>query len=315
MKHKCNKSLAQLKALKGKGKKMQAYVDEYASFMSNVRHKAVNTIESYKRDVTQYITYLNNVGVTDLSSTTKTTVLSYLLELQKEGRASSTVSRTLASLRSFYVFMIQNGMVQNDPTINLEAPHVEKKPPQILTSAEVELLMNQPKCIDNKGMRDKAMLELLYATGIRVSELISLDITDVNLAMSFIHCNGRKKERIVPMGNKALEALTVYVDNARGNMVKSDTEKALFVNCGGVRLSRQGFWKIIKHYQHQADIKKEITPHTLRHSFAAHLLENGADLRSIQEMMGHADISSTQVYSQLVSSRIKDVYAKAHPRA
>ncbi|MGN0148792.1 MAG: site-specific tyrosine recombinase XerD [Clostridia bacterium] len=294
---------------------MQAYVDEYASFMSNVRHKAVNTIESYKRDVTQYITYLNNVGVTDLSSTTKTTVLSYLLELQKEGRASSTVSRTLASLRSFYVFMIQNGKVQNDPTINLEAPHVEKKPPQILTSAEVELLMNQPNCIDNKGMRDKAMLELLYATGIRVSELISLDITDVNLAMSFIHCNGRKKERIVPMGNKALEALTVYIDNARENMVKSDTEKALFVNCGGVRLSRQGFWKIIKHYQHQADIKKEITPHTLRHSFAAHLLENGADLQSIQEMMGHADISSTQVYSQLVSSRIKDVYAKAHPRA
>lgn len=294
---------------------MQAYVDEYASFMSNVRHKSVNTIESYKRDVKQYIAYLDNSGVTDLSSTTKTTVLSYLLELQKEGRASSTVSRTLASLRSFYVFMIQNGAVKNDPTTNLEAPHVEKKPPQILTSSEVELLMEQPSADDSKGIRDRAMLELLYATGIRVSELINLNVTDVNLAMSFIRCSGGKKERIVPMGNKALEALTVYIDNVRDGMLKSDTERALFVNCSGVRLSRQGFWKIIKQYQHQAGIQKEITPHTLRHSFAAHLLENGADLHSIQEMMGHADISSTQVYSKLVSSRIKDVYAKAHPRA
>lgn len=294
---------------------MQAYVDEYASFMSNVRHKSVNTIESYKRDVKQYIAYLDNSGVTDLSSTTKTTVLSYLLELQKEGRASSTVSRTLASLRSFYIFMIQNGAVTTDPTTNLEAPHVEKKPPQILTSAEVELLMEQPSPDDNKGIRDRAMLELLYATGIRVSELINLNVTDVNLAMSFIRCSGGKKERIVPMGNKSLEALTVYIDNVRDGMVKSETERALFVNCSGVRLSRQGFWKIIKQYQHQAGIKKEITPHTLRHSFAAHLLENGADLHSIQEMMGHADISSTQVYSKLVSSRIKDVYAKAHPRA
>lgn len=293
---------------------MQAYVDEYASFMTNVRHKSVNTIESYKRDVKQYIAYLDSSGVKDLSATTKTTVLSYLLELQREGRASSTVSRTLASLRSFYIFMLRNGAVKSDPTTNLEAPHVEKKPPQILTSAEVELLMEQPGD-DNKGIRDRAMLELLYATGIRVSELINLNITDVNLSMSFIYCNGGKKERIVPMGNKALEAITVYIDNVRSLMIKSDTEKALFVNCGGERLSRQGFWKIIKQYQHQADIKKEITPHTLRHSFAAHLLENGADLRSIQEMMGHADISSTQVYSKLMSSKIKDVYAKAHPRA
>ncbi len=294
---------------------MQTYVDEYASFMSNVRHKAVNTIESYKRDIKQYIAYLDSEGVTDLSSTTKKTVLSYLLELQKEGRATSTVSRTLASLRSFYVFMIKNGTVKNDPTTNLEAPHVEKKPPQILTGAEVELLMEQPNGSDAKGIRDRAMLELLYATGIRVSELVNLNITDVNMAMSFIHCSGTKKDRVIPMGNKALEALQIYIDSARMDMVKSDTEKALFVNCGGERLSRQGFWKIIKQYQHQAGIKKEITPHTLRHSFAAHLLENGADLRSIQQMMGHADISSTQVYSRLVSNRIKDVYAKAHPRA
>lgn len=294
---------------------MQAYVDEYASFMSNVRHKSNNTIESYKRDVKQYIAYLSSSGITDFASTTKTTVLSYLLELQKEGRASSTVSRTLASLRSFYVFMIQNGAIAADPTTNLEAPHVEKKPPQILTNREVEFLLEQPASDDNKGVRDRAMLELLYATGIRVSELISLNVTDVNLSMSFIYCRGAKKERIIPMGNKALEAMTAYIENARRDMIKSEEEKALFVNCGGARLSRQGFWKIIKQYQHQANIKKEITPHTLRHSFAAHLLENGADLKSIQEMMGHADISSTQVYSHLVSSKIKDVYAKAHPRA
>ena len=287
---------------------MQAYVDEYASFMTNVRHKAVNTIESYKRDVKQYISYLNSSGITDVTAATKTNVLSYLMELQREGR-------TLASLRSFYIFMAQNGAVNDDPTASLEAPRVEKKPPQILTSAEVELLMNQPECNDNKGIRDKAMLEVLYATGIRVSELISLDITDVNLPMSFIHCAGRKKDRIVPMGNKAVEALTNYIDNARADMVKSNTEKAVFVNCGGERLSRQGFWKIVKFYQHTAGIKKDITPHTLRHSFAAHLLENGADLRSIQEMMGHADISSTQVYSQLVNTKIKDVYERAHPRA
>ncbi len=294
---------------------MQAYVDEYASFMVNVRHKAENTIESYKRDVRHYISYLNSSGINDVTAATKTNVLSYLMELQREGRASSTVSRTLASLRSFYIFMAQNGAVCDDPTASLEAPHVEKKPPQILTSAEVELLLSQPECTDNKGIRDKAMLEVLYATGIRVSELISLDITDVNLSMSFIHCAGRKKDRIVPMGNKAVEALTNYIENVRGKMIKADTEKALFVNCGGERLSRQGFWKIVKTYQHSAGIKKDITPHTLRHSFAAHLLENGADLRSIQEMMGHADISSTQVYSQLVNTKIKDVYERAHPRA
>lgn len=293
----------------------QTYVDEYTSFMANVRHKSENTVESYGRDIKQYITYLNNTGITDLTSATKTTVLSYLLALQKQGRAASTVSRTLASLRSFYIFMIQRGNAKTDPTSNLEAPHVEKKPPQIMTSAEVELLLEQPVCTDNKGIRDKAMLELLYATGIRVSELINLNVNDVNLQMSFIRCNTGRRERIVPMGNKAYEALTAYMANVRNVMIKSPEEDALFVNCSGVRLSRQGFWKIIKHYQSSAGIEKDITPHTLRHSFAAHLLENGADLRAIQAMMGHADISSTQVYSNLMNSHIKDVYEKAHPRA
>ena len=294
---------------------MNTYVDEYTSFMTNVRHKSMNTVESYKRDVTQYITYLNESGIKDATLATKTTVLSYLLSLQKKGKATSTVSRTLASLRSFYLFMMQNGRVTSNPTSNLEAPHVEKKTPQILAGDEVERLLEQPDTSDNKGIRDKAMLELLYATGIRVSELINLDITDINIPMSFIRCRGGRKERIIPMGNKAKEAMDNYINNARDYILKDENETALFVNCNGMRLSRQGFWKLIKHYRSEAGIQAEITPHTLRHSFAAHLLENGADLHSIQEMMGHADISSTQVYSRVVNSKIKDVYAKAHPRA
>lgn len=294
---------------------MNTYVKEYTSFMTDIRHKSLNTVESYKRDVTQYISYLDGTGVTDISSTTKTTVLSYLLYLQKEGRASSTVSRTLASLRSYYLFMMQNGVVKSNPTSNLEAPHVEKKIPKILSGEEVELLLEQPKNCDNKGIRDKAMLELLYATGIRVSELINLDVSDVNVPMSFVRCKGGKKERIIPMGHQAKDALENYINNVRKYMVKDQNETALFVNCSGARLSRQGFWKLIKYYQHIAGIETDITPHTLRHSFAAHLLENGADLHSIQEMMGHADISSTQVYSRMMNSKIKDVYAKAHPRA
>lgn len=294
---------------------MNTYVKEYTSFMTDIRHKSLNTVESYKRDVTQYISYLDGTGVTDISSTTKTTVLSYLLYLQKEGRASSTVSRTLASLRSYYLFMMQNGVVKSNPTSNLEAPHVEKKIPKILSGEEVELLLEQPKNCDNKGIRDKAMLELLYATGIRVSELINLDVSDVNVPMSFVRCKGGKKERIIPMGHQAKDALENYINNVRKYMVKDENETALFVNCSGARLSRQGFWKLIKYYQHIAGIEADITPHTLRHSFAAHLLENGADLHSIQEMMGHADISSTQVYSRMMNSKIKDVYAKAHPRA
>ena len=294
---------------------MNTYIEDYASYMKEVRRKSSNTVESYKRDVSQYVAYLEDTGIHDAAKATKTTILSYLLFLQKNGKASATVSRTLAALRSFYMYLQRCGSVQVNPTMNLEAPHVEKKMPQILTGGEVERLLEQPNTVDNKGIRDKAMLELLYATGIRVSELINLNMADVNLAMSFIRCKGDKKERIIPMGSTARESLERYVKNARPYMVKDENETALFVNVSGVRLSRQGFWKLIKHYRSEAGIQAEITPHTLRHSFAAHLLENGADLHSIQEMMGHADISSTQLYSRVVNSKIKDVYAKAHPRA
>ncbi len=293
---------------------MLKYVDAFAVFMDNTKHKSMNTIQSYKRDVSQYINYLNLNGITDISKTNQKTVTAYLDNLKSQGKASSTVSRTLASLKSFYMFISQEYSTFSNPTQNLEAPHVEKKLPQILSTGEVDRLLEQPSSKEPKGIRDKAMLELLYATGIRVSELISLKVSDINLSIGFVKCHTDKKERYIPIGNIAKSALKKYINEARPVMA-ANNDDFLFVNCNGTALSRQGFWKIIKQYSRQAEISLDITPHTIRHSFAAHLLENGADLKSIQEMLGHSDISSTQVYSNLVKSKIKDVYARSHPRA
>ena len=253
--------------------------------------------------------------INNITSINKTTVIAYLLHLQKKGRATSTISRNLASIRSFCQCLTKNDIIKQDPTEQLESPKVEKKLPQILSTKEVELLLEQPKCDDLKGYRDKAMLELLYATGIRVSELICLDVDDVNTDMGFIRCTKGSKERMVPLGSISINALNEYLTKSRKYLIQKKDEKALFVNVNGKRLTRQGFWKIIKQYKNQAKINKDITPHTLRHSFAAHLLENGADLRSIQEMLGHSDISSTQIYAQIAKNRIKEVYKKTHPRA
>ena len=294
---------------------MLQYVDAFALFMDNAKHKSANTIQSYKSDVIQYIVFLNAKGINDISKSTKKTVNSYMEFLKNEGKASSTISRTLASLRAFYLFLTQNKVIAKDPTKDLEAPHVEKKLPNILSTREVDKLLEQPNEKEPKGIRDKAMLELLYATGIKVSELISLNIQDINLSVGFVKCQSGKKERYIPIGNIAKSALKKYIKDARPVMISSTDSDILFVNCNGSALSRQGFWKIIKQYSKQAEISAEITPHTIRHSFAAHLLENGADLKSIQEMLGHSDISSTQVYSHLVNSKIKDVYARSHPRA
>ena len=293
---------------------LNAYQEDFVRYLDEERHLTLNTLASYRRDVEQYIAYLESRNITDLQKTNKTVILTYLLSLQKQGKATSTISRRLASLRSFYGYLNRTGQVASDPTLGLETPKVEKKLPQILSTQDVELLLEQPKCIDRKGYRDKAMLELLYATGIRVSELILLDIDDLNLSMGFLRCHSGR-ERIIPLGSIALQSCAAYIEHARGLLIKDEDEKALFVNCNGHRLTRQGFWKIVKQYKSQAGIKGELTPHTLRHSFAAHLLENGADLKSIQEMLGHSDISSTQVYSQLLKNRIKEVYQKAHPRA
>lgn len=294
---------------------MNSHIDEYTDFMKNTRHKSMNTVESYTRDVTKYITYLGELGITELGSTTKTTVLSYMVSLKKLGRAASTLSRTLASIRSFYLFLKDSGFIDSDPTNALAAPHVTKKPPQVLSNADVELLLSQPKLTDNKGIRDKAMLELLYATGSRVSELIGLNIEDINLQVGYIRCHNNKSERVIPIGNKAIDALKLYTGSARDCMIKNENESALFVNCSGGRISRQGFWKIIKQYQESSGIDMDITPHSLRHSFAAHLIENGADLQSLKTMMGHADISSTQIYTCFLDEKIRSVYQKSHPRA
>lgn len=294
---------------------MNAYIGEYTDFMRNTCHKSLNTVESYKRDVTQYVTYLSELGISNIKNTTQTNVLSYIMLLQKMGRATSTVSRVIASIRSYYLYLLRNGQVEADPTVTLASPRIEKKPPQALTSSEVTLLLEQPKLSDNKGIRDKAMLELLYATGIRVSELIGLDVSDVNLSMSYIRCSNNKGERLIPVGNKAVDALKLYLEKARNSMLKDATETALFVNRMGARISRQGFWKIIKHYQETSGIEGDITPHSLRHSFAAHLIQNGADLQSLKSMMGHSDISSTQVYTCFLDDNIKRVYEKTHPRA
>lgn len=294
---------------------MEALVQKFVHFLEKDKRLSLNTLQSYRRDIEQYIAYLNAINLRNISNTNKTTVIAYLLHLQKKGRATSTISRNLASIRSFYQYITKSKVIEQDPTSELESPKVEKKLPQILSTQEVELLLDQPKCVDLKGYRDKAMLELLYATGIRVSELISLNVSDVNLEMGFIRCNKGSRERVIPIGSIAVAAIQDYLDKARGLLIQKNDEKALFVNINGGRLTRQGFWKIIKLYKNQAKINKDITPHTLRHSFAAHLLENGADLRSIQEMLGHSDISSTQIYAQIAKNKIKEVYKKTHPRA
>lgn len=294
---------------------MNTLIERYLNYLEHDRKVSANTLDSYRRDINKYKDYLNEHRVADMLGVNNTVVLNYLLTMQNKGMAPSTISRNLAAIRSFYHYMQKSHLTENDPTQSIQSFKVEKRLPQILTSQEVELLLMQPKCVDLKGYRDKAMLELLYATGIRVSELIALNMEDVNLKVGYINCKHNGKERVIPMYTVAVDALKAYINKARSLMVHDEKEQAVFVNCNGGRLTRQGFWKIIKHYKEQAHISKEITPHTLRHSFATHLLENGADLKSIQEMLGHTDISSTQIYAQIVKSHLNDVYRKAHPRA
>ena len=292
------------------------YIAEYGVYLTGEKHASQNTISSYLRDVTQFSEYLTNYHQgCDLKRARPEMVQGYMGWMQGRGKSAASITRFLASVKSFYNYMISTGAVKTNPAKGLSAGRAERKYPEILTSKEVELFLEQPQCVDAKGFRDHAMLELLYATGIRVSELISLDLDDLNLAAGFIHCESKGKERIIPLYHVAVKALQDYVKDIRPQLIADSEEQALFVNMNGERMSRQGFWKIIKHYQEKAGIEKDITPHTLRHSFAVHLLENGADLRSIQEMLGHADISSTQIYTHVVKKQLKDVYQKAHPRA
>ena len=292
------------------------YIERYEVYLRDVKKSSKNTLSSYMRDVSQFALYWSRRAVEAMCQATDEDLGEYIKWLRKSGKSAATVSRCIASLRNFYQFLMENNHVDRNPASALVPEKAVKKLPQILTNREVELLLEQPECVDPKGYRDKAMLETLYATGIRVSELINLNVDDVNLPLGVINCkSANNKERMIPLYSAAISALDAYINRVRPQMLSTRDEPALFVNMGGERMSRQGFWKIIKLYQEKAKIEKGITPHTLRHSFAAHLLENGADLRSIQEMLGHADISSTQVYAQLVKKQLKDVYRKAHPRA
>ena len=293
---------------------MEKQIKQFLEFLQNEKRVANNTLQSYSRDIRQYENYLSqnhiNYAKVDVHQ-----INDYLKHLQNIGKKSSTVSRNLASIRSFYQYLIRIKKVKRDPTENIQSPKVEKRVPSVLTSDEVEKLLSQPKDVDLKGTRDKAMLEVAYATGMRVTEIISLDLKDVNLQDGFITCRTANKQRNVPIGSISMAALKEYMSDARPIMIRDENEKALFVNVNGKRLTRQGFWKIVKYYKEQAHITKDITPHVLRHSFATHLLQNGADLKAIQTMLGHSDISSTQVYMQFQDEGLKEIYKKTHPRA
>ena len=287
----------------------------YENYLSKVKQASSNTVSSYLRDIRQFSEWLRSTEDAAVVDATQLNISDYLAHLESDGRSGATISRSLASLKNFYAYLVSSGFLEKTPVVDIHVDRGEKKLPQILTGREIELLLAQPVCVDPKGFRDKAMLEVMYATGIRVSELIELDVDDVNLDLGIIKCSGSKKSRAIPLYPGALRALTVYLRDVRDTMIASSDEKALFVNINGARMSRQGFWKILKHYQTTAHIDKEITPHTLRHSFAVHLLENGADLGSLQELMGHSDISSTQMYTHMVNQKLKSVYDKCHPKA
>lgn len=295
---------------------MKDLLNNFLEYLAVERGLATNTIDAYKRDLKSYIVYLRTKNITNVEHTNRTTIVSYLLTMQKNGKASSSISRACAAIKSFYQFLFRERIINDDPTTNLDAPKLEHRLPKVLTVEEVERLLCQPDMTNPLGMRDRSMLELLYATGMRVSELISIAVEDVNLEMGFLRCTGKgSKERIVPVGTIAVKYLEQYITGARKKILNGKESDTLFLNRQGNNLTRQGFWKIIKKYSQQAGINKKITPHTLRHSFATHLLENGADLRSVQEMLGHADVSTTQIYTHITRNKIKEVYDKTHPRA
>jgi len=302
--------------LPGGGLTMENLIQEFIDYLGHEKGLADNTLESYGRDLRQYIGFLSGGTTVSLENASQSTIVAYLMSLRKQGKATATIARRLAALKAFYQFLVRENYLASDPTDDLTSPKLERKLPKVLSVGEVERLLSRPDRTNPAGLRDKAMLELLYATGVRVSELVNLDVEDVDLDEGFVRCVGKgRKERVAPMGEIAIAALRAYLDGARGKMVSDPGEKAVFVNHHGRRLTRQGFWKIVKKYAALAHIQKEITPHTLRHSFATHLLENGADIRAVQEMLGHADISTTQIYTHVTKERLKDVYAKSHPRA
>lgn len=286
----------------------------FIDYLKEKKNASASTVSSYQRDLRRLEEYLSEHGIADIGHITATNLNSYVLYLEKEGLSAATVSRSVASMKAFFHYAYYQRKIDTDPTESIRAPHIEKKLPGILSMEETVCLIEQPCGDSPKELRDRAMLELLYATGIRVSELISLEVSDVNLTLNYIVCKDSGKERVIPFGDCAKRALERYLKDAREILLKGQTSEYLFVNCSGTAMSRQGFWKLIKQYAAKAGIKSEITPHTLRHSFAAHLVQNGADLKSVQEMMGHSDIATTQIYRNLSEDRVRSVYREAHPR-
>lgn len=290
-------------------------IDEFVDYLTNIKRSSKNTIASYKRDLIKLYRYLSDSGYEDWGSVSNTNLNSYILMIEKQGMSSATVSRNIASIKAFYLYLLKQGVIHEDPSDTLKPPKIEKKAPVTLSVEEINLLLEQPNGDSPKEIRDKAMLELLYATGIRVSELINLQLSDVNLSMNYIQCHEGGKDRVIPFTNETKAALQSYLVSAREALCKEE-QGYLFTNCQGDPMTRQGFWKLIKFYSAKAGIKKDITPHTIRHSFAMHLVNNGADLKSVQEMLGHSDISTTQIYLKAnANTKLKEVYEKTHPRA
>ncbi|MDE6023854.1 MAG: site-specific tyrosine recombinase XerD [Lachnospiraceae bacterium] len=292
---------------------MKEHIENYIQYLNTVKHSSVNTMASYKRDLLKMYNYLITQKIEDARSVSQTDLSGYIFSLEKQEMSSATISRNIASIKSFFVYLLKQGIISSDPSEQLKPPKIEKKAPETLNIEEVSLLLEQPSKATPKEIRDKAMLELLYATGMRVSELISLKLEDVNLSMNYILCRDANKERVIPIENAAKAALENYINNARDGMCEGS--EYLFTNLKGSQMTRQGFWKLIKSYAKKAGINKEITPHMIRHSFASHLVTNGADLKAVQEMLGHSDISTTQIYLRSRRSKIKEEYDKAHPRA
>ncbi|MFJ8458717.1 site-specific tyrosine recombinase XerD [Lysinibacillus xylanilyticus] len=296
----------------------QYAIEDYIHFIQVERQLSDNTLASYRRDLENYVNFLREAeGMSDFRNVERMTILRHLEQLRMQGKTSRTVARHISSIRSFHQFLLREKRAETDPTVHLEMPTIEQKLPNILSIEEIEALLAAPNRSKPQGVRDVAMLELLYGSGMRISELIALDLADIHLTMGFVRVFGKGgKERIIPLGKSALSALSTYLDGARSQLQgKYQKTDAFFINQRGKRLTRQGCWKLMKEHALKAGIQHELTPHTLRHSFATHLVENGADLRAVQEMLGHADISTTQIYTHISKSRLSEVYKQFHPRA
>ncbi len=293
---------------------MTEQIEAFIAYMHEYRQTTENTESAYARDLKKLMDHMTAQGFTAFEQADTPLLQAYIRNMEEQGRKAATISRFIASVRAFFAWQVSVGLREDNPAGKLVAPKIEKKAPEILSQAQIVRLLDQPSSQAPKELRDKAMMELLYATGIRVSELITLELTDINLSLEYVTCRDGRKERTVPFGRNAREALELYLKKSRPKLVTDENCTLLFTNCSGEPMSRQGFWKIVKYYGRQAGLDEEITPHTLRHSFAAHLLGNGADLKSVQELMGHSDIATTQIYMQLSDRRIREVYKQAHPR-